>query len=118
MRTSLAASDWRDGVRLFDVQEANCLPVNDQLFAGLEALLPFVDKMGRVYFKGGVMSTTANPSEDGALFYCDYLEKGIFNAKQILMLRGLIDKIDFSMWPKPCIFYGGQVRGAIVGYSS
>jgi hypothetical protein len=31
------------------------------------------------------------------------------------LLDGVAEKVDFSAWPSPAMFYGGMLRGAIVG---
>jgi hypothetical protein len=43
---------------------------------------------------------------------------GIFNMKQLLLLKTIANTIDFTGYPAPCIFYGDMVRGAIMGMAS
>jgi hypothetical protein len=39
----------------------------------------------------------------------------VFNLKQLQKLETVATTIDFSLYPRPCIFYGDLIRGAIMG---
>lgn len=121
IRTQLFDSEWPDLKRILDV-ESNPKPIDETIFDGLEMLKPFVDGTGRVYIRHGKL-WTMDPSADdnidsGATFDIedDSLDC-LFNLEMLLLLKGRIDTIDFDLFKagKPCLFFKGNTRGAIIG---
>jgi hypothetical protein len=79
----------------------------------LESIKPFlVDDM--VYFKGGYVNSSI-ADDDGAGFYTGLDIEGCYNVRQLLLLKDIIETIDFSKYPRPCPFTGNYIRGAIIG---
>lgn len=115
LRTQLLPSDsWPDLGRVLDAQ-SNAIPVDPRLFEGLATLKPFVDKLGRVLFKGGVM-TTHDTDGEGAAYALEGLpDVGIYNVDMLCLLDGVAETADFAAYPKPCLFYGQNLRGAVIG---
>lgn len=110
----LLSAKWPDIETLLS-NDCDLKPCPEGMFTALEKLKPFVDKIGRVYFKDGEMRTQLDGLE-GASYAMDGLpENAIFNIIMLGLLDGVIETIDFSMYPKPCMFRGPKLRGAIVG---
>lgn len=114
IRTQLLETEWPDLSRILDV-ESKQQPVNPQLFAGLEVIKPFADKMGRITFHEGTVCTSLVEGE-GAKYEVDGLTfQGSYNVEMLASLAGIAQTIDFTTYPKPCIFFGDRLRGAIIG---
>lgn len=116
LRTQLRPADWPDLSKILD-QPCNPLPIDPKLFEGLAVLAPFTDhKLGRIFIRDGVMSTHSAGSEEGATYVLDdFPHFGVYNATMLGLLQGAATKADFSTYPKPCLFYGDNLRGAIIG---
>jgi hypothetical protein len=114
LRTSLLATDWPDLSRVLD-QECAPLPVHSGLFEAVKRLDAFIEKAGRLYFRGDVVATSPNEGE-GALAELPGLNvEGCYHLAQMARLEGLATTIDLSRYPAPALFFGDMVRGAIVG---
>lgn len=116
LRTQLYSTEWPDLSRILDAPSAQT-PVDQGLFKGLEVIKPFVDKMGSVFIDKGVISTHTNVDE-GASYAIESLQnEGYFNHTMLELLKGTVETIDWTTWPKPCAFTGckNRLRGAIVG---
>jgi DNA polymerase III sliding clamp (beta) subunit (PCNA family) len=116
LRTQTFNNVWPDVNKVLD-RPSNQVKFPEDFFAGLAILKPFMDKLERVFFEDGKMSTHANDVEEGAVMMATGLPAtGIFNLVQLTSLEGLIDSIDLTQYPAPCLFYGGdRIRGAMVG---
>jgi DNA polymerase III sliding clamp (beta) subunit (PCNA family) len=115
LRTQTYSLEWPDLSRILD-QPSEQKPVNPKLWEAVENLTPFVDDLGRIFFNG-VSATTGEAEGLGAAVEVDGLpETGCFNFKQLMLLSKGVNSIDFSSFPRPCIFYGEKLRGAIIGF--
>ncbi|HEY6020870.1 MAG TPA: hypothetical protein VIY48_13510 [Candidatus Paceibacterota bacterium] len=93
----------------------NPVTTNLNLFEGLRAIAPFVNKLNEVYFDKGSLATHLDDGV-GARYHVDGLpDRGCFVLEQLQLLEGVATKIDLSTYPAPCLFYGDNMRGAIVG---
>lgn len=114
LRTQLLSCDWPDLGRVLDV-DAHPQPLPAGLFEALEAVAPFTDKLGRVFFRAGTLCTHATDDEGAVHELAEAPETGIYGAQMLGLLNGVAQRADFALYPKPCIFYGDRVRGAIIG---
>lgn len=86
------------------------------LWAALERIIPFTDAQGTVYLRGDYISTQGDDSEAGTCVACPGVPTvGKYNAKQLIKLREVADRILFDSYPNPVYFTGGMSRGIIVG---
>lgn len=114
IRTQLLPTDWPDLKAILD-RDSNPVPLDTALFQGLNVVRPFVDKMGRVFFNGGSV-VTHDAADEGASFQMqDFPYDGVYNIEILRLLEGVAQRIDWSAYPKPCIFYGDRLRGALIG---
>lgn len=114
IRSQLYSTEWPDLAKVLD-QPANPGPIPERLFEGLDVLRPFMNKLGQVFFKKNFMHTHEDINE-GASFdinwpYCD----SIYSLEMMKLLRGVAKEADFSTYPRPSLFYGDRLRGAIIG---
>lgn len=115
IRTQLLATEWPD-LRPILEKPHEATPVPDGLFPALEAVKPFVEKDGRVYFKDGGRISTSYEDGLGASYEVPGLHPdGIYHVKMLELLDGAATKVDFTRYPEHLIFYGDRLRGAIIG---
>jgi DNA polymerase III sliding clamp (beta) subunit (PCNA family) len=114
LRTQLYATDWPNLEAVLS-QASKQEPMPEGFFDGLATIKPFVDKIGSVYFLGGSICTHANDA-DGTTFDVPGLQdSGLFQIDMLQKLDGVATSIDWTAYPKPCMFVGENLRGAIVG---
>lgn len=88
-------------------------PVPEELFHALKTVAKFTED--KVYFRGGKVCSSGSEYE-GAEFEVDGLgAKGIYSYDAIKLLEGVAKTIDFTLYPNPVIFYGDNIRGALLG---
>lgn len=114
LRSQLYSTKWPDLNKVLSA-ENNPAPFPDIFFEALEDLTPFMDDMSRVYFKEGKISTHEAEGEGATVEIKGLPDKGIYNIKLLKLLYEVAEKIDFNSYPKPSIFIGEKLRGAIVG---
>lgn len=115
IKAQLLAPDWPDVLKVLNNVSENMQTVHPQFFNALSALNKFTDSASRVYFKNGKV-TTSILDDDGAVFDLDgFNYTGCYKLEQLALLKGNADTVDFSMFPKPALFYGQNIRGVIVG---
>lgn len=108
---------WPDVATYLDVPTtAEPTPFPPGFFEVLERIAPFTDNLGRVYFLGDRIATTATPDDAGtSIDLAGVPSKGVFNVHQLLNLRKVVSTIDFEAYPKPSLFFGDIARGLICG---
>lgn len=113
LRTSLLETKWPDLRKILDVQ-SNATPINQTLFEGLSYLKPFCDDLNRIYLLDGTLATSIIEGE-GAHFDIDnFPYKGVYQLP-MLELLATATHADFTAYPKPVLFFGENIRGAIIG---
>ena len=114
LRTHLLTGEWPDLGKVLNVESAQ-QPVPAGLFEAVAKVKPFTDKLMRVFFGDGSISTHQQEGE-GASFAVEGVQgPGVYNAEMLMLLDGVATTIDFGTYPKPCIFQGERLRGAIIG---
>lgn len=114
IRTQMLPTDWPDLAKILE-RNSNQQPVDTRIFGAMEKLKKFTDKLGRIYFTDGVAHTMTDP-EDGMCYRMEGSHmSGVYHREMLCLLDGLATTADFTTWPKPCIFQGDRLRGAIIG---
>jgi DNA polymerase III sliding clamp (beta) subunit (PCNA family) len=115
IRSQLLNTEWPDVNRILSADH-NARPIDDRLFVGLEKLKKRSDKMNRVFIKGDVLTVTTEQGEEAAQYTVPGLQcEGAYSIPMLDLLHGVAEAIDFSSYPRPCLFFGKQLRGAIIG---
>jgi hypothetical protein len=116
LRTQLYSTEWPDLSKILD-KPFTPFPIDDRIFAGLEVIKPFLDKQETVHFKDAHVATSLEEGEGASYYVPDLQWDGKYNHTMLTLLKGVVEKIDWSTWPAPCLFTGGKnrLRGAIVG---
>jgi DNA polymerase III sliding clamp (beta) subunit (PCNA family) len=115
LRTSLLSTQWPSAIEQILGEEAAPSPVEWSFFEALETLKPFSDELNRVYFTEGVMRTSLDADVGAVHDYPGLPAQGTFAIEKLLSLSPVAQLFDFSSYPKPCLFYGDNLRGAIIG---
>lgn len=115
LRTQLLEDGCPDYVALLDAQKSNPHSLNDDVFEGLETIKPFVGKVGKIHFANGVMSTETDLTTGATYAISDASIKGIYRHEMFALLKGVAKQIDLTTYPKPCAFFGDNLRGLIIG---
>ena len=117
LRTQLYDTEWPDLSRILDKQSAEKLPIDNRLFEALETIKPFIDKMETVHFVDNCVATHLAENEGASYFIPDLHWDGKYNHTMLSMLKGVVEHIDWSAYPAPCLFTGckNRLRGAIIG---
>lgn len=114
IRSQLFNTEWPDLERILNA-ECNPQPIDERLFVGLEKIRKRADAMNRVFIKDGVLSTVQEDSE-GAQYTVPGLQcEGAYSITMLELLSGIAQKADFTTYPRPCLFFGERLRGAIIG---
>lgn len=114
LRTQVLSTEWPDLSRVLDLP---CTPtvMDERVFEGLEVVKAFTDKLNRVFFQDGALCTHLEEGE-GARYAIDgFAATGAYNADMLALLQGAATTADFTTYPKPCLFFGERLRGAIIG---
>jgi hypothetical protein len=114
LRTQTYSARWPDLARVLD-QPSNQTAPPEGLWEAIEALAPFVDDRGRLFFSPSGISTCQTDAEGASVELAGLPETGCYHWKQLALLQGIASKLDLTTYPKPCGFSGGMLRGAIVG---
>lgn len=114
LRCQVLSTEWPDVSRVMD-RESKPVSIPDGLFPALEDLTPFCDDDVRVFFHEGAVSTVPIDGIGASVQVDGILRGACYNIKQLRLLEGVANEIDFTMYPDPCMFYGDKIRGAIVG---
>ncbi len=121
LRSQLLTQNWpQDRMDSILDKPSNPQPLPEGFFDAVDQLVPFApDRAGApLYFTTAGISTGAAGSEDGAavaMALPAFGDGAAFRLKSLQLLRGEIDKIDFSCHPSPCLFFGKSSRGALIG---
>lgn len=114
IRTARIDGEWPDLAKVLNV-EHNAAPIPDEFFAAVKRLDAFTTKENHIFLRGGVIATSATEGDGALMELDDFGGVGCHFLAQLIKLDGLVESIDFSAWPRPCLFFGGMLRGAIIG---
>lgn len=117
LRTNLINSQWPNVDRVLSNPSESCKEIPEEFFTALDSVKPFVDpKFGRIVLQDGTICTHHTDQEDGAIYELPWItNNSSFRIEMLQKLKGLATHLDLSMYPNPCCWYGGKMRGVIVG---
>lgn len=114
IRTQLGSTEWPDLERVLNRESAQ-QPVDPLVWDALEALRPFTDKMGKVFFHEEAL-VTSKTEGDGASYAVPGLTfDGCYQVDMLRKVGAVAKTIDWSAYPGPVIFMGDALRGAVIG---
>lgn len=95
-------------------QDCTPVPLPEGFFEGLATIKAMTDKVSRVYMLDGALRTHTDPDE-GATYEMELPGEGLYNLHMLSLLEGVINSIDLTLYPGPALFFGDNLRGAIIG---
>lgn len=117
--TQTLGSEWPvDKMNEIMSAESVQMPIHPEFFGAVEDLAPFIleGHFSGVYFEDGSLTSAPKGAQEGARIEIEGLKAGpVFHVKALQLLSGLVDTIDWGLYPRPCIFYGKNIRGAVIG---
>jgi hypothetical protein len=96
-------------------QEIHQTPIPEGLWEALENIAPFTEDLDRVFLHNGSISTSLVEGVGANVEVPDLHATGCFNIDQLKLLEGIATTVDLTDSMRPCLFYGDNVRGAIIG---
>ncbi|AUR88732.1 hypothetical protein NVP2117O_54 [Vibrio phage 2.117.O._10N.261.45.E9] len=114
LRSQVSSLEWPDLGKVLD-QPSHPQSFPKDFFTVVESMRHLTDEFDRMFFKDGHITTSLTEEQGSAYEMNGLPETGVFKNRQLASLEGVAHKIDFSLYPKPCIFYGDKLRGAIIG---
>lgn len=114
LRACLCTAEWPNVVPILE-RECNPKPLHEDFFQAILDVAPFVEETNRLLMHDGAIHTHMDEGLGASVQMDGLPASAAFNFKQLLKLEKIIEKVDFEMHPLPCVFYGHNLRGAIVG---
>lgn len=114
IRTQLFSTEWPDLSKVLNAESVQ-VPINIDMFIGLEKLKSFVDKQGHIFFRDNIIATSNDEHEGADYILENHNFSGIYNIEMLMLLKDVVKTIAWDMYPRPCPFIGDRLRGAIVG---
>jgi len=112
--SNLISSNWPDISGILE-NTSTQIPLPVELYSALEAMKPFTNKDGVAWFYNEKVSTSEDGSEGAEYEVENFPGFGIYQVDMFLLLKNLIKTIDLTLYPRPALFFGENLRGAIVG---
>lgn len=114
LSTALVSTEWPDLAKVLE-QPHEAKPLPEGFFEAIGRLTHFADKTNRLHLRGGVLATSMHDGDGAAVELDDFGGTGCHFLTQMAALEGVATTIDFSLYPRPCLFFGDMLRGAIIG---
>lgn len=114
LRTQTYDLAWPNVSAILDLP-SNPIAPPEGLWQAVEDISPFVNDLGNIFFGDGKVATSCNDGEGASVEVPGIDHMGCFHFKQLALLEKVVEKIDFSTYPKPCGFIGENLRGALAG---
>ncbi len=114
LRTAHATDSWPDLSRVLD-NPSEARPFVDGFFKGVDDLAAFKGKEDRLYLRDGTLATSMHEGDGATVDLDDFGGIGCHFLSQVAKLDGIATRIDFTLYPSPCLFFGDMLRGAIIG---
>lgn len=116
LRSQLYEAKWPDLHGFFKARvDPTGFDIPAGFFEALREVAPFVDALSRVHIMDGLVATGGDLSMATTSEVEGLTGSGIYNITQLLLLEKVATKFNFQAWPAPAIFYGGKLRGSVVG---
>jgi hypothetical protein len=116
IRSQLLSTEWPlDTVGNLLDAPSNPTPLPEDFFTGLATIKGMTDGAARVYMMDNALRTHIDPEEGGAVYEIDLPSEGLYNMHMLSLLEGVVKTIDFTRYPQPALFFGDNIRGAIIG---
>ncbi len=121
VKSALLSLDWPNvpGAMAGAWTEAQLSVIPPGMAKAVEKLRPFATpKAEYIYFRGTDIATTKDGiNSGGAVWEMDAPARGCYHVDHLTTVLAVATHIDFTRYPKPIPFAGGNLRGALLGIS-
>ncbi len=114
LKTQLFDITWPDLYKILNTDHVT-QPIPEGFYEAVEDLAPFVDEVGRIHFNDKGITTSLDDGLGATMEIEGLPNTGCFHFKHLLLTKDIVEKIDFTSYPKPCLFTGDRLRGALMG---
>jgi len=114
IKTKLIDGGWPNVEAILN-NPTNQKVIDTELFTAIDSVEDFCEKTGILYFSEGIIHTHTDLEVGGRYDLTTVEFAGAYNVNMLKLLSGIATTIDWSSFPKACIFYGENIRGAIIG---
>lgn len=118
LRTQLYETTWpfEKMQQIFELPHSPT-PTPEGLAAAIERVIPFLQsRNGDIYLRNQTINTSKEEDDGVTIAVANMPENdGCYGAEQLRIVATTANKVDWSGYPGPCIFYGDKLRGAIIG---
>ena len=114
LRTQLYDKTWPDLTPILN-KDCDPKPLPVQLWEAIETVSPFTDDLGRVYLGGETLATNVGDGAGASFALPGFVVDGVYNYRHLSLIKEVVETIDMTSYPGPCLFFGKNLRGAIVG---
>ena len=117
LRTQMYDTSWPiERVKALLEGSSEPVPLPDGLEDALNLLYPFLpEKASPVFFEDGGIASSREAEEGVHLEFAGLPSGPIFNIHQLQLICRVAETVDWSLYPKPCLFFGDRLRGAVAG---
>jgi hypothetical protein len=120
LRTGLLQGDMWPIDRMSELLsqvEGEQIAIPEGFAEAVDTMKPFLGEHGSVYVTPNAMATSKNEGEGSSI---DIVLPGIgemqaYHHRQLELLTKVAKTIDWTTYPRPCMFRGERMRGALVG---
>lgn len=103
--------------QILSMSNGEQMPFPDDFATNLETIKPFLGEHDTVFLSPTAMMTSQYDGEGTTIEtpMPQITEMQAYHHKQLILLAELAKTIDWTGYPRPCMFQGHMLRGAIVG---
>lgn len=113
LKAQLYTKQWPDMGKVLN-RESTQVPATFRS-EDIVGLLPFLDDGGRVFLLDGKLATSATDGEGATVEIPGLPGGGIYNAHMLRLALDRAATFDLTLYPAPCLFFGPNLRGALIG---
>lgn len=120
LRSSLIEGSGWPSAKMSEILSSSTGPqteFGDGFFDAVATLKPFLGESGTVYLTADSLSTSQNEGEGTSVEVAatGQAEMQAYHHRQLTLLGQVAKTIDWTAYPRPCMFRGERLRGALVG---
>lgn len=114
IKSQLLETEWPNLSSILN-KPSNPTAVPAGLFEAVRAVSDFTGETRAVRFIDGHVCSGGGTAEGAAYEVEGLPDKGVYRSSDLLLLEGVATSVDFDQYPQAALFFGGNLRGAVVG---
>lgn len=103
--------------KVLSASDGDQLPFSEEFFEAVDTLKPFLEETGSLFLSPNLISTSRYDGEGSSVEITipGVTEMQAYHHRQLALLSEVAKTIDWTAYPRPCMFRGERLRGALVG---